>query len=101
MAANEMLKKMSTDLSLSKKRMEIDEIDRKLILLLGQRFKLIQTIRKIKNKLKIPVYDKCRETQLLLRAIQLVEQHENKKEILKIYNITLKKSLNCLKKINN
>ncbi|MDI6602892.1 MAG: chorismate mutase [Patescibacteria group bacterium] len=50
---------------LQKLRREIDQIDKKLLKFLAERFKIVQKIGEYKAKYNLPVTDKKREAEIL------------------------------------
>lgn len=84
--------------ALAKKRTLIDEVDHQIVLMLKKRFKLIRDIQKIKDKRKLPLYNKKREAQILMQAQRLLAKTHNKREILNILKMILDESLKYLKK---
>lgn len=80
-------------------RNQIDTIDKKIIALLGRRFKLVPKLAKLKKKEKLPIQDKKREEEMLSKL-----QKEAKKQgidyklIKKLYLEILKESRKIQKK---
>lgn len=54
-------------MKLDKLRKKIDQVDRKIIDLVGQRLAVVKKISEIKKKDKIPVTDKKRETEVMAK----------------------------------
>ena len=49
-------------------RKKIDKVDNQLVTLLAKRMRIVNQIKKAKNKGKLPIADKKREVQILRKA---------------------------------
>lgn len=66
-------------------RNEIDKLDSEIVQLLEKRFDVVKKIAKFKIKNNIPVYDPERETQVLEKSLNSLENKEYFDEIEKIF----------------
>ena len=66
-------------------RNEIDKLNLKIVQLLEKRFDVVKEIAKFKIKNNIPVYDPERETQVLEKSLNNLENKEYFDEIEKIF----------------
>ena len=66
-------------------RNEIDKLDLEIVQLLEKRFDVVKEIAKFKIKNNIPVYDPERETQVLEKSLNNLENKEYFDEIEKIF----------------
>lgn len=66
-------------------RNEIDKLDLEIVQLLEKRFDVVKEIAKFKIKNNIPVYDPERETQVLEKNLNNLENKEYFDEIEKIF----------------
>lgn len=66
-------------------RNEIDKLDSEIVQLLEKRFDVVKEIAKFKIKNNIPVYDPERETQVLEKSLNNLENKEYFDEIEKIF----------------
>ncbi|MBT3408412.1 chorismate mutase [Candidatus Woesearchaeota archaeon] len=83
---------------LQKYRIDIDKIDKKIILLLKKRKLISQKMLKYKNKIE----DKSREKEIFEKLNQLANEHNLRPEFLnKLYKIILKESHKYQKEIKN
>ena len=64
---------------LEKCRVEIDEIDRKIIELYEKRMNIIKRVTQYKIKNSIPVLDSSRESKMLEKNLNLINELEFKK----------------------
>ena len=64
---------------------EIDKLDLEIVQLLEKRFDVVKEIAKFKIKNNIPVYDPERETQVLEKSLNNLENKEYFDEIEKIF----------------
>lgn len=49
---------------LDRRRLEIDELDRRLLALLNERTRVVEEIGRIKRRLKLPIYEPRREDEV-------------------------------------
>lgn len=80
-------------------RKKMDAIDEKLAILLVERMELSQKIAGYKQKIKLPLRDKKRESELLDMWVKNIDDSEIRKEIVKIFKSILSSS-RCLQKKN-
>jgi len=74
-------------------RNQIDTIDKKIITLLGKRFKLVPKLAKLKKKEGLPIQDKKREVEMLSRLQkEAKKQKVDPKLVKKLYIEILKES---------
>ncbi len=66
-------------------RLEIDEVDEKIVEFLNKRLNLVRELSRLKKVQGIDIIDKQREKEVIERAIQL-SSHENKEALSKIYS---------------
>lgn len=66
-------------------RNEIDKLDSEIVQLLEKRFDVVKEIAKFKIKNNIPIYDPERETQVLEKSLNNLENKEYFDEIEKIF----------------
>ena len=66
-------------------RNEIDKLDLEIVQLLEKRFDVVKEIAKFKIKNNIPVYDPERETQVLEKSLNNLENKEYFDKIEKIF----------------
>lgn len=66
-------------------RNEIDKLDSEIVQLLEKRFDVVKEIAKFKIKNNIPIYDPERETQVLEKNLNNLENKEYFDEIEKIF----------------
>lgn len=66
-------------------RNEIDKLDLEIVQLLEKRFDVVKEIAKFKIKNNIPIYDPERETQVLEKSLNNLENKEYFDEIEKIF----------------
>lgn len=66
-------------------RIEIDKLDSEIVQLLEKRFDVVKEIAKFKIKNNIPIYDPERETQVLEKSLNNLENKEYFDEIKKIF----------------
>ena len=77
---------------LEKCRVEIDEIDRKIIELYEKRMNIIKRVTQYKIKNSIPVLDSNRESKMLEKNLNLINELEFKKYYPSVLNGFLKAS---------
>lgn len=77
---------------LEKCRVEIDEIDRKIIELYEKRMNIIKRVTQYKIKNSIPVLDSSRESKMLEKNLNLINELEFKKYYPSVLNGFLKAS---------
>ena len=77
---------------LEKCRVEIDEIDRKIIELYEKRMNIVKRVTQYKIKNSIPVLDSSRESKMLERNLNLINELEFKKYYPSVLNGFLKAS---------
>ena len=77
---------------LEKCRVEIDEIDRKIIELYEKRMNIIKRVTQYKIKNSIPVLDSSRESKMLEKNLNLINELEFKKYYSSVLNGFLKAS---------
>lgn len=87
---------LKSNQTLQKKRILVDQVDKKILKLLKKRFQYIGDIQKIKVRLKLATYNKKREREIIERAKRQLGRHKNKKQILKIFKLTLSESLSSM-----
>jgi len=78
-------------MKLKNNRILLDEIDKKISLLLNERFLIVEQIKKIKEELSLEVLDQNREKEVLENNIKYVDEKYSK-SFLEIYNTILKVS---------
>lgn len=86
---------MKANSIINSKRKEIDEIDKKLLKLLLERFNLANEIGIIKKDLNLDNYDSNRENDIfesILNTLNEKSEKEKSKYILEIYKTILKES---------
>ena len=66
-------------------RGKIDKLDGRLILLLKQRFQIVEQIGALKKELGIPIFQKSRWTQLIQDRIKLTTQPDGTKRISSLF----------------
>lgn len=66
-------------------RNEVDKLDSEIVQLLEKRFDVVKEIAKFKIKNNIPIYDPERETQILEKSLNNLENKEYFDEIEKIF----------------
>ena len=77
---------------LEKCRVEIDEIDRKIIELYEKRMNIVKRVTQYKIKNSIPVLDSSRESKMLEKNLNLINELEFKKYYPSVLNGFLKAS---------
>ena len=77
---------------LEKCRVEIDEIDRKIIELYEKRMNIVKRVTQYKIKNSIPVLDSSRESKMLEKNLNLINEIEFKKYYPSVLNGFLKAS---------
>ena len=77
---------------LEKCRVEIDEIDRKIIELYEKRMNIVKRVTQYKIKNSIPVLDSSRESKMLEKNLNLINEFEFKKYYPSVLNGFLKAS---------
>lgn len=82
---------MSNDF-LNVKRVQIDEIDTKLVTLLLKRFEITDEIGRYKLKNKLPILNKSRERELLESIKAQLRNKIDTESIIEIYKEILKQS---------
>ena len=78
-------------MKLKNNRILLDEIDKKISLLLNERFLIVEQIKKIKEELSLEVLDQNREKEVLENNIKYVDEKYSK-SFLEIFNTILKVS---------
>lgn len=78
-------------MKLKDKRTLLDEVDKKITLLLNERFLIIEKIKEIKEELSLEVLDHKREKEVIENNIKYVNEKYTK-SFLEIYNTILKVS---------
>ncbi|MGC8867061.1 MAG: chorismate mutase [Elusimicrobiales bacterium] len=78
------------DHQIKKLRKEIDIIDKKIIMLLDERFEIVKRIGVIKKRLKLPITDKKREKEILTKVNKISFNYS--KQITKLYTHIIKLS---------
>ena len=80
-------------------RKQIDEIDAKILKLLGKRFKIAPKLAKMKKKEKLPVLDKKREVEVFKKLEKIAKKEGvDKKLVEKLWKEILKESRKIQKK---
>ena len=72
-------------MELEKARIEINEIDEKMVKLLEKRFNLVLQIGQYKKENNIPVFDKSREKKVIKNCISNLENKSYSNSIETIY----------------
>jgi chorismate mutase len=89
-------------MEIKKIRKEIDKIDDKILTLLSKRKNLVKDIARLKKELKIPIFDKKREEQIIERLkIKSKENNLDENFVISIYDIILKNSKDAQEDIIN
>jgi chorismate mutase len=79
--------------SIEKLRKEVDAVDRRLVFLLAERFKITKEIISIKKENGLPAKDKNREGDIVKEASELAEKSGiSSKFIADIFKIILRES---------
>ena len=73
-------------------RKQIDDIDEKIINLLKKRMKISKDVGQIKSKLHIPVEDKIREKEIILKLTQKVGKNLSEEQLIRIFTAVFKSS---------
>ena len=73
-------------------RMEIDEIDEKIISLLKNRMDISEKVGKLKEALHIPVEDKGREEEIIQRLGELADGNLKEEQLIRIFMAVFKSS---------
>ncbi|BAL61546.1 chorismate mutase [Melissococcus plutonius] len=98
-----MIKKIETaeiEDPLMKNRMEINQIDKKIIQLLEQRMSIVSTIASIKKERKIPILDTNREGEVIEIVREELIEKDYEESILAIFQSILTQSKEFQKKLN-
>ncbi|MCL1859287.1 MAG: chorismate mutase [Oscillospiraceae bacterium] len=66
-------------------RNKIDETDDKIVDLLLERFRIVKNVGEYKKTNKLEIFQKDRETEVLQKIAEKINNQEYKKYILKIY----------------
>ena len=77
---------------LEKCRVEIDEIDRKIIELYEKRMNIVKKVTQYKIENSLPVFDSSRESKMLEKNLNLINELEFKKYYPSVLNGFLKAS---------
>ena len=77
---------------LEKCRVEIDEIDRKIIELYEKRMNIVKKVTQYKIEISLPVLDSSRESKMLEKNLNLINELEFKKYYPSVLNGFLKAS---------
>lgn len=79
-------------MNLDSARIQINEIDKEIVLYLEKRFDLAMQIGKYKKENNIPVYDEVREKKVIENCINFLINKEYAKYIEDIYNQIMESS---------
>jgi len=85
---------------LKKLRKEIDLVDRKIVNLLEQRFKIVDKIMKFKIKKGLNLTDKKREREIIENLLKITKNESLKRCLYNIYKHIFKASKEKYKKID-
>jgi len=80
-------------------RKRIDSIDRKIIMLLSKRFRLVKKIGHFKNLADLPLDNKQRENEILKTIGDIIDNPNIKNKIKAIYKIIFKASKEIEKEV--
>ncbi len=80
-------------------RKKIDSIDRKIIMLLSKRFKLVKKIGHFKNLADLPLDNEQRENEILERIGNIIDNPNVEDKIKTIYKIIFKLSKEIEKEV--
>jgi monofunctional chorismate mutase len=70
---------------LDDERTKIDEIDEKIMVLLGERFRLVREIGRLKEEKGLPVPDRGREEYILSSVARRVEDPDAREYVRSLY----------------
>lgn len=73
-------------------RVEIDEIDAKIITLLKSRMDVSRKVGELKAALHIPVEDKRREEEIIQRLGELADRNLKEEQLIRIFTAVFKSS---------
>ncbi|MBT5078817.1 MAG: chorismate mutase [Candidatus Marinimicrobia bacterium] len=73
-------------------RVEIDEIDAKIITLLKSRMDVSRKVGELKAALHIPVEDKGREEEIIQRLGELADRNLKEEQLIRIFTAVFKSS---------
>ena len=73
-------------------RVEIDEIDAKIITLLKSRMDVSRKVGELKAALHIPVEDKGREEEIIQRLGELADRNLKEEQLIRIFKAVFKSS---------
>lgn len=79
-------------MNLDSARIQINEIDKEIVLCLEKRFNLVLQIGKYKKENNLPVYDEEREKNVIENCINFLNNKEYAKYIEDIYNQIMESS---------